>query len=191
MTKIQALILRLSLSSLAVLFLAATPAYATQLTTVSQVTLTDLVNRERQARQLAVLTPDLRLQQAAQKKAEDILSRQYFEHYSPDGRTPWDFMLASGYDYQIAGENLAMDFTRVEDMQKAWMQSPTHAANILNPGYQNIGIGTISGEFLDSEGRRPTTIVVEMFGRTQTSVAEQMTVQVDRLVTYMRAILGL
>lgn len=101
------------------------------------------------------------LYQAAQSKANDMLLNGYFEHYTPSGQSPWDFIHASGYLYLSAGENLAMDFATSEGIHKAWMNSPLHKRNILNPEYTQIGIATVSGYYVDHQ----TTMVVQIFGK--------------------------
>jgi hypothetical protein len=70
-------------------------------------------------------------------------------------------MKEAGYEYQVAGENLARDFGTTPDMMEAWMASPTHRANIVNPKYTEIGIAVIDGVFQGYE----TTLVVQMFGK--------------------------
>ena len=97
---------------------------------------------------------------AAQAKAEDMVKNQYFSHVSPGGSTPWDFMSNQDYKYIIAGENLAMNFYTAEGVRKAWMNSVGHKANILNPDFEDIGIGIVQGEFHG----RAATFVVQMFG---------------------------
>ena len=103
---------------------------------------------------------------AAQNKAEDMLSANYFDHYSQIGETPWDFILAQNYDYSFAGENLAMDFDTPEGVTKAWMNSPAHAKNILSPLFTDIGVAVVVGKINDGE----TTLVVQMFGSQQSSI---------------------
>ena len=56
------------------------------------------------------------------------------------GTTPWSWIEKENYDYNYAGENLAMDFQSAEKMEEAWMASPTHRANILNGKYREIGM---------------------------------------------------
>ncbi len=52
-----------------------------------------------------------------------------------------------GYNYLMAGENLAVNFIQAEDVETAWMNSPGHKANILNKNFANIGIGISQGQF--------------------------------------------
>lgn len=118
-----------------------------------------LVNRERTERGLNVLTQNSRLQTAAQWKADDMIQKDYWEHFH-NGKSPWEWMKEAGYEYLDAGENLAIDFTDIEAMHQAWMNSPTHRDNIINSKYKEVGIGIAKGDF---EGHQ-TIIVVQMFG---------------------------
>ena len=59
-------------------------------------------------------------------KAQDMATLGYFAHVSPDGKTPWYWIEKVGYDYQYAGENLAINFSDSKDVTNAWMASPLH-----------------------------------------------------------------
>jgi len=122
----------------------------------------DLVNSTRQSSGLNTLTVNDKLTAAAQAKANDMIEKDYFAHISPDGRQPWDFISGAGYDYIYAGENLAIGYNDNQEVMTAWMNSPTHRENILNPNYREIGVASASGEY---EGAQ-TTVVVQMFGST-------------------------
>lgn len=118
-------------------------------------------NRTRSSQNIIPLRENNFLNLAAQTKVNDMLLVGYFNHISPFGVTPWDFILAQGYDYSLAGENLAMDFATSEGIVGAWLNSPSHAKNLLNSDFTDVGVATASGEF----NGRMTTIVVQMFGR--------------------------
>lgn len=120
----------------------------------------NLTNQSRVQNGLTELRANEKLRIAAQNKADDMLANQYFAHNTPDGRTPWDFIKASGYSYILAGENLAVDFVEAENVEDAWMNSPGHRANILNKDFEEIGIGIAQGQF---EGHT-SIFVVQMFG---------------------------
>jgi len=122
--------------------------------------LIDLANSSRTENGLADLTENSRLTSAAYAKANDMLSNDYFAHTSPSGKTPWDFIKAVGYDYTYAGENLAIGYNADKELHDAWMDSPTHRANILNGNFHEIGIAVVNGEYEGAE----TTVVVQMFG---------------------------
>ena len=106
-----------------------------------------LTNASREGYGLTDLKNNLQLQSAAQAKADDMLKNQYFAHTSPSGKTPWDFISESKYNYIIAGENLALNFFTSESTEQAWMNSPGHRANILNGNFEDIGVGVSQGEY--------------------------------------------
>lgn len=128
---------------------------------INETILVNLANQDRAMYGLPQLKQNPALYSAAREKAQDMLSHQYFEHYSPQGKSPWDFIHASGYNYEKAGENLAIDFATSEGINKAWMASTAHRANILKPEYEDIAIAVLSGKFEDHN----TTVVVQMFGQ--------------------------
>jgi uncharacterized protein YkwD len=109
------------------------------------------------------------LDNAAQAKANDMATRNYWSHDTPDGQTPWSFMTAAGYNYQLAGENLAYGFATASDTLTGWMNSPGHRANILNAGYQEVGFGFTN--IADYQSNGPETLVVAMYGSPATTPA--------------------
>lgn len=141
----------------------------------------DLVNRDRLAIGLNPLTEDPQLTLAAQAKVQEMFSHDLFDHYMPDGHTPWDFILTSGYDFAYAGENLAMGWLTAENQHYAWMGSATHRQNILNPLYEDTGVAVVEGVL---EGLK-TTLVVQLFGQT----ADQ-DFNLDNLTVYLGRLLG-
>jgi hypothetical protein len=123
-------------------------------------TLIDLTNQQRQARGLPPLAESSALKTAALNKAQDMLAKDYFNHISPQGLTPWYWFKKAGYNYLAAGENLAIGFLDSEEVAKAWLNSALHRQNLLNPNFKEIGIGVLNGNF---QGRE-TIVAVQMFG---------------------------
>ncbi len=119
-----------------------------------------LTNGSRKEAGLRALSPNQLLTLAAQGKAEDMFTNQYFEHISPDGVTPWYWIKEVGYDYIYAAENLAIDFVTAEGAHNALMKSPGHRQNILCANYKDIGVAVLSGLF----GEKISIIIVEEFG---------------------------
>lgn len=126
----------------------------------------DQTNQERSNLGLSELKYNSLLSDSATKKAKDMFTNNYWAHTSPSGTTPWDFFKSVGYQYSVAGENLARDFYDTESLLKAWMNSPTHKANIINSKYQEIGIGVVNGTL----GGIKTTLVVQHFATPVVSV---------------------
>lgn len=129
--------------------------------TVLPAVLVDLTNNARLSNNEQTLTRNPVLDNAAKLKAENMASLGYFAHTSPTGITPWYWFDKAGYSFTYAGENLAINFSESADVQTAWLNSPTHKANILSSNFTEIGIATMDGIY---QGR-PTTYVVQMFGK--------------------------
>lgn len=121
-----------------------------------------LTNQKRQEAGLSLLTYNSDLAGAAYTKGVDMIAKDYWAHVAPDGTQPWKFFNDFGYKYKYAGENLARDFTNPSSAVDAWMNSPTHRENILNPKYKEIGIGVVEGDLAGTD----TTIIVQFFGAT-------------------------
>jgi uncharacterized protein YkwD len=127
----------------------------------------DLTNKERTKNELNELKESEVLDKAAEDKLNDMFKNNYWDHKSPIGKMPWDFMKQENYSYIYAGENLAKGFVDSTSTVDAWMNSPSHKDNLLSSRYKEIGVaignGTING--------KPTTLVVQMFGSPQTQLA--------------------
>lgn len=119
----------------------------------------DLVNRERDTRGLAPLVFNGQLISAARDKARSVFANQVFAH-DLDGRKFSAWIKDAGYRYTYVGENLALDFTTSEGAMKAWMASPSHEKNVLNPLFSETGIAVLNGDFKNG----PTTLIVQIFG---------------------------
>lgn len=131
-----------------------------QSATISTSKLVDLLNYTRTSSGLNGLSVDERLTNAAVAKANDMFSKQYWSHYGPTSESPWQFIKGSGYNYVYAGENLAKGFKDAQSTHDAWLNSPTHRANLLKKEYTNVGIAAVSGTLNGEE----LIIVVQMFG---------------------------
>lgn len=144
-----------------------------QATAISSEAIVRLANDDREQAGLEALTVNGALTRAAELKAEDMAMRGYFAHVSPEGKTPWYWFGQAGYSYRYAGENLAIRFENAEEEQAAWMRSPSHRSNILNPKYLETGVAVRS----TMEDGRPVLIAVQLFG---TSVGEVLPAASER-----------
>ena len=132
-------------------------AYASTITSTNIISLT---NQSRSAGGLSTLSNNTKLASAALAKANNMFELQYWDHYGPNGESPWQFIKATGYDYVYAGENLARGFRTAEGVHEAWMASETHRANIMSSNYKDIGVSVVTGVLEGSQ----TILVVQMFG---------------------------
>lgn len=136
------------------------PAILGVATNITVSKLLEETNRERVENGYTALRLDSNLSKAAQVKAKDMFAKNYWAHNAPDGKTPWAFIVDSGYQYIYAGENLARDFDTSEEVVAAWTESASHRANILSSNYKDIGLAVIDGRL----NGRETTLVVQIFG---------------------------
>lgn len=111
-----------------------------------------------------------KLNRAAQSKAEDMIKRNYFSHTDPEGQPPWIWLEKVDYKYAAAGENLAMDVSDAKALASAWLASSSHAKNILNDYFKDVGIGIARGKISNKK-----TIVVVMFLASEISPQDFLT----------------
>jgi hypothetical protein len=106
------------------------------------------------------LTMNKRLLAVARAHSQDMLDQDYFEHDSPDLKTPYDRITESGYIHSSAGENLAFKgFTykvnatdQILDMHGLLFVDDDydgrgHRINMLLEHYREVGVGVAFGEY--------------------------------------------
>ncbi|HYN19897.1 MAG TPA: CAP domain-containing protein [Thermoanaerobaculia bacterium] len=123
------------------------------------------VNLQRAAASAAALALNPRLNEVAQRHAEDMLSRSYYDHQTPEGLMPRERVKQAGYEAFIVAENIARGPTSVEEAMSAWMQSQGHRGNLLHPSFTEMGVGCAVGK----NGAGYTVLWVQEFGRPQAS----------------------
>lgn len=99
-----------------------------------------LTNGQRQDNgDVAPLSMSSKLQAAAQAYAEHLAADGQFSH--TDGSQLGDRITAAGYQWSAVGENLGLGQRSPAQIVAAWMASPGHRANMLNPDYVDVGVG--------------------------------------------------
>jgi len=126
-----------------------------------------LHNRERGARGLPLLRENARLRRAAEGHTGDMITGGFFAHESPSGADLVDRILRTGYARGRAwslGENIAWgtgNLGTAAEIQRAWMESPGHRANILRRQFREIGIGIAVGAPVDTGGQDGATYTAD------------------------------
>ena len=104
--------------------------------------LLNAINNERKKAGLGEVQYDERLNQAAQKHSELQAQFQKMDHQLPNEPPLPSRIEAAGYtSWTAAGENVAWNQPTVTAVVEAWMNSPGHRANILNPVFTQMGFG--------------------------------------------------
>ncbi|MEI7720250.1 MAG: CAP domain-containing protein [bacterium] len=159
----------------------ALPRSSVQLSAVLPAVVIALTDQERTTNQLGGLTANSLLTQAAQEAANDMATRGYFAHVSPDGKNPWYWLGQVGYQYQYAGENLAVNFDDSQQLVNAWMDSPTHRANLLGANYTETGVGMASGVY---QGQQVVFVVQFYTSPLDTGAAQPATQKKSSTATH-------
>lgn len=102
----------------------------------------NLINEYRKENGFSELKPANKLQELADLKAKDLVENNYFSHVSENLGTPFEMLKSNNIDYIVAGENLAGNINPSKAVE-AWINSPTHKANILDEQFQYTGISVI------------------------------------------------
>ncbi len=91
----------------------------------------------------APLATDHALRCAARAHARDMGENDYFDHVSPDGATLEDRLDTWGYaPERAAGEDIAGGYATAQDVVLGWMRSDGHCAIIMEPLFEDVGVGT-------------------------------------------------
>ena len=93
-----------------------------------------------------------------------MLERSYSGHRTPEGLGPSDRAQAGGYRSGI-GENIVEQRFSVEDALEAWLGSPGHRRNILDPDCRELGLGLAVGAGYDAAPGGYRVIWVQSLGR--------------------------
>ena len=127
-----------------------------------------LVNQLRGQHGLPALVENSQLQGAAQRHTDDMVAQSYFAHTGPAGDDPLSRITDSGYLSDnsmgyIVGENIAwgtLTLATPSSIVQAWINSPEHLANMLNPAYRDTGMA--------ASGQAPPTMALGQAGAVYT-----------------------
>lgn len=166
---------------------------ALQAASISHTDIFTLTNNERTERRVGTLTYNDTLEAVARKKLIDLVVRGYFAHESPTGEHASDIAKEEGYNYLVIGENLAAGtFGSSQDLVKAWMNSPGHRENMLNKGYQEIGVAVAQVSFAPApfNGRR-VWVAVQEFGTQKSACGSVDQTVYDRILESIHTLTSL
>ncbi len=98
-----------------------------------------LINTIRSSHGLQLLIPNPVLSSIARYRSQDMIHRNYFSHYTPEGKNIFNIFVENGIMYACGAENLSQASPpsrgSPESVVNGWMNSGAHRANLLNPHY--------------------------------------------------------
>ncbi len=98
------------------------------------------VNSLRLSQKIGVLSPDPALDDIAQRYAERMAKEGFFAHVAPDGSDLRSRLTRGNYLFTAAGENLGSSSGPLAS-HFGIEHSPGHRKNLLEPGFQSLGVG--------------------------------------------------
>jgi len=100
-----------------------------------------------------------RLMDVARGRSQDMISREYFSHYTPEGKNITHVLYENMVFYKNFGENLGKatpaECGTARVFMEAWMNSTGHRDCILKPYYTDIGVGVV-----EEDGCRIVTVIL-------------------------------
>jgi uncharacterized protein YkwD len=116
------------------------------------------INNIRTRNGLCALGSNQTLVNIADSRCRDMLSRNYFNHVTPEGKNIFNILQENRVMYASAGENLygcsPPSAGPVEVIISTWLGSGGHRENLFNPHYTRVGI-----KIVDGENRRVVTAI--------------------------------
>lgn len=148
----------------------------------------ELTNQERMKAGLLPLKWNDSLAAAGAAYAQELATRNFFGHDSPEGSTPVERARRAGYPAYgwggvYVGENLARAYPTPEGAMQGWMASEGHRTNLLNPKYREIGVGIAvasSGALVWAQefGSRPKVLPVFVNGDAPATGSPSVTLSI-------------
>ncbi len=144
---------------------------ANSFSSTSESKLVSLTNQARAAAGLKALKVDSKLTAIARSRSKDMIVRDYFSHtILGTNYNVFHILDQAGYCYRIAGENIGWnnypDDVATNTVQRQFMESAGHRANILGKAWDAVGIGAYKGP----TGKKMWTVIfADRCGTTTTA----------------------
>lgn len=78
------------------------------------------------------------LERAAKEHSVDMATNNFFSHTGSNGLTIGHRVTATGYDWYVVGENIAAGYASPGAVTAAWLESPSHCRNIMDPRFNEF-----------------------------------------------------
>lgn len=110
------------------------------------------INDARAERDLNTMASDDALAAVARNHSQDMAERKYFNHTTPNGVEPEMRVERAGIECESVSENIVRlprnnhEEPLAEDAVGAWLDSPGHLMNIVDPDWTRTGVGLFTTE---------------------------------------------
>jgi len=130
-----------SATALVIFIITSSPSASVTALSFSPQGMACLVNKERLAAGVPPVGVDNSLVSAAQKHSSDMARMNRLEHTGSDGSSPGSRADKAGFNYKNLSENISFGQQSMEAAMQAFMNSPDHQKNLLDPKAQMMGAG--------------------------------------------------
>ena len=80
-----------------------------------------------------------RLETAAARHSRDMHEHEHFAHVGTDGSDVAERVIDAGYRWRLVGENIAVGHPTVDEVVEAWLTSPGHCRQLMDPRVLEVG----------------------------------------------------
>lgn len=99
------------------------------------------------------LSLDNRLEQAAQRHAEDMARRDFFSHQGSDGSNVSTRAREAGFAWRNIGENIAYNYPDAAAVVAGWQESTPHCRNMMSADFRQMGAAVQDAYWVQVLGR--------------------------------------
>ncbi len=99
-----------------------------------------LINDYRAQKNLSPLALDPHATAAAEALSKDMAKHDHMSHTGPNGQDVGKRLVAAGYAYRLAAENVGVGQASIQETIEGWKKSPPHSRNMLLAGAKHIGV---------------------------------------------------
>jgi len=93
------------------------------------------------------------LNKAARNHANDMASKEFFDHRGSNGSSISDRISKAGYDWQAVGENIFWGRVGVREVFQGWKDSPGHCKNMMNKDFREMGFAKVGIYWVQDFGK--------------------------------------
>ncbi len=97
------------------------------------------------------LTYNCPIEGAATSHSQDMATNNFFSHMGSDGLRVGARVTATEYEWSVVGENIAAGYDEVETVMDAWLESPGHCRNIMDPRFTEFAVTRVDASNMDYE----------------------------------------